>query len=210
MLLRARSPSGTGFLAPLRPPGLPIALVLMALPAPARRRYRRQGMRRESATTSSSSRRCKPRWPRRRLVIGRRRATSTCRSSRIVSQAIASDEVIDILAAAGLKNPDISILSDQFLAEVRRVKHRSLAVELLRKLLAHEVRVRSQQNLVQVRSLADLLEQSVRRYQNRAIEAAQVIEELIQLAKGMRAVEARGEESWPEPRRAGILRRASR
>jgi type I restriction enzyme, R subunit len=113
---------------------------------------------------------------------------------QIVSKAIASDQVIDIFAAAGLKNPDISILSDQFLADVRDMKHRNLAVELLRKLLDDEVKSRSKHNLVQSRSFADLLEKSVRRYQNRAIEAAQVIEELIQLAKEMRAAQARGEQ----------------
>ncbi|MBP8299091.1 MAG: type I restriction endonuclease subunit R [Planctomycetes bacterium] len=113
---------------------------------------------------------------------------------QIVSQAIASDEVIDIFAAAGLKNPDISILSDQFLADVRGMKHKNLAVELLRKLLNDEVKVRSRQNLVQSRSFTDLLEKSVRRYQNRAIETAQVIEELIQLAKDMRAAQARGDD----------------
>jgi len=113
---------------------------------------------------------------------------------QIVSNAIASDQVIDIFAAAGLKNPDISILSDQFLADVRGMKHRNLAVELLRKLLNDEVKARSKHNLVQARSFADLLEKSVRRYQNRAIEAAQVIEELIALAKEMRAAQQRGED----------------
>ncbi|MBX3183948.1 MAG: type I restriction endonuclease subunit R [Polyangiaceae bacterium] len=113
---------------------------------------------------------------------------------QIVSKAIASDQVIDIFAAAGLKNPDISILSDQFLADVRGMQHRNLAVELLKKLLNDEVKARSRQNLVQARSFADLLEKSVRRYQNRAIEAAQVIEELIELAKEMRKAQARGEE----------------
>lgn len=113
---------------------------------------------------------------------------------QIVSKAIVSDQVIDIFAAAGLKNPDISILSDQFLAEVRGMKHRNLAVELLRKLLNDEVKARAKHNLVQARSFADLLEKSVRRYQNRAIEAAQVIEELIELAKEMRAAQKRGEE----------------
>lgn len=113
---------------------------------------------------------------------------------QIVSNAIASDQVIDIFAAAGLKNPDISILSDQFLADVRGMKHRNLAVELLKKLLNDEVKTRSRQNLVQARSFADLLEKSVRRYQNRAIEAAQVIEELIELAREMRKAQARGEE----------------
>lgn len=113
---------------------------------------------------------------------------------QIVSKAIVSDQVIDIFAAAGLKNPDISILSDQFLADVRGMKHRNLAVELLRKLLNDEVKARSKHSLVQARSFADLLEKSVRRYQNRAIEAAQVIEELIELAKEMRAAQQRGEE----------------
>lgn len=112
---------------------------------------------------------------------------------QIVSKAIVSDQVIDIFAAAGLKNPDISILSDQFLADVRGMKHRNLAVELLRKLLNDEVRARSRHNLVQARSFADLLDKSVRRYQNRAIEAAQVIEELIELAREMRAAQKRGE-----------------
>ncbi|HWA76036.1 MAG TPA: type I restriction endonuclease subunit R [Polyangiaceae bacterium] len=113
---------------------------------------------------------------------------------QIVSKAIASEQVIDIFAAAGLKNPDISILSDQFLADVRGMKHRNLAAELLKKLLNDEVKARSRHNLVQARSFADLLEKSVRRYQNRAIEAAQVIEELIELAKEMRAAQKRGEE----------------
>ena len=93
---------------------------------------------------------------------------------QIVSKAVASDEVVDIFSAAGLKNPDISILSDQFLADVRGMEHKNLAVELLRKLLNDEVKTRSRQNLVQSRSFADLLEKSVRRYQNRAIEAAQI------------------------------------
>jgi type I restriction enzyme R subunit len=113
---------------------------------------------------------------------------------QIVSKAIVSDEVIDIFAAAGLKNPDISILSDQFLADVRGMQHKNLAVELLRKLLNDEIKARSRHNLVQSRSFAELLEKSVRRYQNRAIEAAQVIEELIELAKEMRAAEKRGEQ----------------
>jgi type I restriction enzyme R subunit len=113
---------------------------------------------------------------------------------QIVSKAVVSDQVIDIFAAAGLKNPDISILSDQFLADVRGMSHKNLAVELLRKLLNDEVKTRSRQNLVQARSFADLLEKSVRRYQNRAIEAAQVIEELIELAKDMRAAQKRGED----------------
>jgi type I restriction enzyme R subunit len=113
---------------------------------------------------------------------------------QIVSQAIVSDEVIDIFAAAGLQKPDISILSDEFLAEVRGLPQRNVAVELLRKLLAGEIRSRSRRNVVQARSFADLLEQALRRYQNRAIETAQVIEELIALAKEIRQASARGEQ----------------
>ncbi len=112
---------------------------------------------------------------------------------QIISKAVASDEVIDVFAAAGLKKPDISILSDEFLAEVRGMPQRNLAVELLQKLLKGEIRSRSRRNVVQARSFASLLEQAVRKYQNRAIETAQVIEELIQLAKDMRAANARGE-----------------
>jgi type I restriction enzyme R subunit len=113
---------------------------------------------------------------------------------QIVSRAVSSDEVIDIFAAAGLKKPDISILSDAFLAEVREMPHRNLAVELLQKLLRGEIRTRSRRNVVQARSFAGLLEQALRRYQNRAIETAQVIEELIALAKEMRQAGERGAE----------------
>ncbi len=113
---------------------------------------------------------------------------------QIVSRAVASEGVVDIFAAAGLEKPDISILSDEFLAEVRGMPQRNLAVELLRKLLSGEIRTRRGRNVVQARSFADLLDQSLRRYQNRAIEAAQVIEELIELAKQMREADRRGEE----------------
>ncbi|MHB8398144.1 MAG: type I restriction endonuclease subunit R [Candidatus Limnocylindrales bacterium] len=112
---------------------------------------------------------------------------------QIISRSVASDEVVDIFAAAGLRKPDISILSDEFLAEVRGLPQRNVAVELLRKLLAGEIKARSRRNVVQARSFADLLEQALRRYQNRAIETAQVIEELIALAQDLRAASARGE-----------------
>ncbi|MDP2937227.1 MAG: DUF3387 domain-containing protein, partial [Dehalococcoidia bacterium] len=113
---------------------------------------------------------------------------------QLVSKAVASDEIVDIFAAAGLKKPDISVLSDEFLAEVHRMPERNLAVELLRKLLSGEIKARSRRNVVQARSFAELLEQAIRRYQNRAIETAQVIEELIALAKEMRQASARGEQ----------------
>ena len=112
---------------------------------------------------------------------------------QIISRAVASEGVMDIFAAAGLDKPDISVLSDEFLSEVRGMPHRNLAVELLQKLLRGEVSTRRRKNVVQARSFAEMLEQTLRRYQNRAIEAAQVIEELIQLAKDMREANARGE-----------------
>ena len=112
---------------------------------------------------------------------------------QIVSRAVASEGVIDIFAAAGLDKPDISVLSEEFLAEVQGMPQRNLAVELLQKLLRGEVATRRRANVVQARSFADMLEQTLRRYQNRAIEAAQVIEELIQLAREMREATSRGE-----------------
>ena len=113
---------------------------------------------------------------------------------QIVSRAVAPEGVVDIFAAAGLKKPDISILSEEFLAEVRDMPQRNLAVELLQKLLHGEIKTRRRKNIVQARSFAEMLEQTIRRYQNRAIEAAQVIEELIQLANEMREADARGEQ----------------
>ena len=112
---------------------------------------------------------------------------------QIISRAVASEGVLDIFAAAGLDKPDISVLSDEFLSEVQGMPQRNLAVELLQKLLKGELHIRRRKNVVQARSFAEMLEQTLRRYQNRAIEAAQVIEELIELAKEMREANARGE-----------------
>ena len=112
---------------------------------------------------------------------------------QIVSRAVAPDGVLDVFAAAGLDKPDVSILSEEFLAEVRGMQRRNLAVELLQKLLAGEVATRRRKNVVQARSFAEMLEQTIRRYQHRAIEAAQVIEELIGLAREMRDASARGD-----------------
>ena len=112
---------------------------------------------------------------------------------QIISRAVSPEGVVDIFAAAGLAKPDISILSDEFLAEVRGMPQRNLAVELLQKLLKGELVTRRRKNVVQARSFAEMLEQTIRRYQNRAIEAAEVIEELIELAKQMREANARGE-----------------
>ena len=112
---------------------------------------------------------------------------------QIISRAVASEGVIDIFAAAGLEKPDLSILSEEFLAEVRGMPQRNLAVELLQKLLKGEISVRRRKNVVQARSFAEMLEQTLRRYQNRAVEAVSVIEELIQIARELREAAARGE-----------------
>ena len=113
---------------------------------------------------------------------------------QIVSRAVAAEGVVNIFAEAGIRNPDISVLSDDFLAEVRGMPHRNLAVELLQKLIRGELSTRRRQNVIQARSFAGMLEDAIRRYQNRTIEAAQVIEELIELAKEMREDFARGQE----------------
>ena len=111
---------------------------------------------------------------------------------QIVAGAIVSEEVIDVFAAAGLPKPDISILSDEFLAEVRDLPQRNLAVELLRKLLTDEIKIRSRRNLVESRAFSEMLERSLRKYQSRAIETAAVIEELIEIAREIREAKERG------------------
>jgi len=112
---------------------------------------------------------------------------------QIISEAVVSDRVIDIFEAAGLKKPDISILSDEFLAEVRGMPHENLAFELLKKLLNDEIKVRARKNLIQGRSFAEMLEKAIKKYQNKAIDSARIIEELIELAKQMRKANKRGE-----------------
>lgn len=111
---------------------------------------------------------------------------------QLVSKAVTTDGVVDIFSAAGLKRPDISVLSDEFLEEMRHLPQKNLAVEMLRKLLTNEIKTRSRKNLVASRRFSELLEASLRRYQNRAIQAAQIIEELVALAKDMRAEAAKG------------------
>ena len=113
---------------------------------------------------------------------------------QIVSRAVFSGDVVDIFAAAGLKKPDISILSEEFLREVSHLPQKNLAVELLQKLLNDEIKTSSRRNVVKSRLFSALLESSIRKYQNRAIQAAQVIEELIGLAKQIRVESAKGEE----------------
>ncbi len=113
---------------------------------------------------------------------------------QLVSKAITTDgQVIDVFTAAGLPKPDISILSDQFLAEVRGLKHKNVAAELLEKLLKDELRVRSKRNLVQGQVFSEKLKKALNAYHNRAITTAEVIEELIKLAKELDAATKRGE-----------------
>jgi type I restriction enzyme R subunit len=112
---------------------------------------------------------------------------------QIVSRAITADKPIDIFAEAGLKKPDISILSDEFLAEVRGMKQKNLAVELLRKLLDDEIKTRSRTFLVQSRSFAEMLDRAIKEYHNRTIETLEVIKRLMKLAQEMRKASERGE-----------------
>ena len=113
---------------------------------------------------------------------------------QIVSEAVVTDKVVDIFEVAGLKKPDISILSDDFLAGIRDMPHKNLALELLRKLLSDEIRSRERKNIVQARSFAEMLEATIRRYQNKTLESAEVIEELIRLAKEIQVADKRGED----------------
>ncbi len=112
---------------------------------------------------------------------------------QIISRAVASEGMLDIFEAAGLDRPDISVLSDDFLAEVQGMPRRNLAVELLQKLLQAELSVRRGKNVVQARTFSQMLEETLRRYQNRTVQTAQIIEELIALAKELREAGERGE-----------------
>jgi len=112
---------------------------------------------------------------------------------QILSRAVVSDEVVDIFSAAGLKRPDIGVMSDEFLEDVRQMKERNLAVELLERLLKGAIRSRFRTNVVQSAKFSELLQQSLARYRNRAVETAQVIEELIEMARKFQAAARRGE-----------------
>jgi len=114
---------------------------------------------------------------------------------QLVSKAITTDgQVIDVFTAAGLPKPDISILSDGFLAEVRGLKHKNVAAELLEKLLKDELKVRSKRNLVQSQLFSEKLKKTLNAYHNRAISTMEVIEELIRLAKELDAATKRGDD----------------
>ncbi|WP_239992172.1 DUF3387 domain-containing protein [Rhodopila globiformis] len=118
---------------------------------------------------------------------------------QIVSRAVVSTEIIDIMAAAGLDRPDIAILSDDFLAEVRGLDKKNLAVEALRKLLNGQVHAQGKRNVVQARAFSERLEAAIARYHANAITTVEVLEELIKLAQDLRAARARGEDSGLTP-----------
>lgn len=113
---------------------------------------------------------------------------------QILSDAVVADEVVDIFDAAGIKKPDISILSDEFLAEVKGMQHKNLALELLKKLLNDEIKTRQKTNIVQSKKFSEMIENAVRNYQNNLITSAQVIEELINLAKEIKEADRKGED----------------
>ncbi|MBA3393279.1 MAG: type I restriction endonuclease subunit R [Deltaproteobacteria bacterium] len=125
-------------------------------------------------------------------TAGRSRIEVETAIRQIVSKALVADRVIDVFEAAGLKKPDVSILSEDFLAEIKDLPQKHLAVELLKKLLNDDIQVRRKKNLVQSEAFSDKLEKTILRYRNRAIETVQVIEELIGLAKDVQSASKRG------------------
>ncbi len=114
---------------------------------------------------------------------------------QLVAKAVVTsdDEVIDVFSAAGIERPDISILSDQFLAEVQALPHKNVAVELLRKLLGDEIKTRSKRNVVQSKMFSAMLQETLNKYHNRAIATQEIIDELIRIGKEMREASLRGE-----------------
>jgi type I restriction enzyme R subunit len=111
---------------------------------------------------------------------------------QLVDEAVVSDKVVDIFDAAGIKKPDISILSDEFMEEIKGMQHRNLALELLKKILNDEIHSRSKKNLVQSKSLSEMLEGAIKRYQNNLLSATEIIQELIELAKEIKEADRRG------------------
>jgi len=113
---------------------------------------------------------------------------------QVIDQALVSEQVIDIFGAAGLKKPDISILSEEFLLEVQNMEHKNIALEVLKKLLNDEIKGRMKKNLVQSRTLMEMLEGSIKKYHNKIITAVEVIEELIELGKEIKKMDKEPEE----------------
>ena len=116
---------------------------------------------------------------------------------QVIDQALVSDKVIDVFDAAGIKKPDISILSEEFLLEVQGMEHKNLALEVLKKLLNDEIKARAKTNLIQSKSLMEMLEESIRKYHNKVLSAVEVIEELINLGKEIQEMDK-------EPKEMGL------
>lgn len=113
---------------------------------------------------------------------------------QIVDKAVVSEGVIDVFDAAGIKKPDISILSDEFLEEIKGMQRKNLALELLKKILNDEIKTRERKNFIQSKKLSEMLENAIRKYQNKLLTAAQVIEELIKIAKDIKQADNRGQD----------------
>lgn len=111
---------------------------------------------------------------------------------QIIDEALSSDQVVDIFDAAGIEKPEISILSDEFLQEVKGMKHKNLSIELLKKILNNEIKTRAKTNLVKSKQLLEMLETAIKKYQNNLLTTAQIIEELINIAKGIREADEEG------------------
>lgn len=112
----------------------------------------------------------------------------------IVNSAIASDQVVDIFSAAGIEKPELSILSEEFLKEIEGMKYKNVAIELLKKLLNDEIKVRSKHNLAKSKSLMEMLDGAIKRYQNNLLTTAEIIQELIRIAHEINAADKRGED----------------
>ena len=113
---------------------------------------------------------------------------------QVIDKALVTEEVIDVFDAAGIKKPDISILSEEFLLEVKNMEHKNIALEVLKKLLNDEIRSRIKKNFVQSKSLMEMLEDSIKRYHNKILTAAEVIEELIELSKDIQKMDKEPQE----------------
>ncbi len=118
---------------------------------------------------------------------------------QVIDSALTSEQVIDVFDAAGIKKPDISILSEEFLLEVKNMQHKNVAAEVLKKLLKDEIRARSKRNLIQGRTLMEMLEASIRRYHNKAITNVEFLEELIECCKEIQQKDKEPEELGLEP-----------
>jgi len=116
---------------------------------------------------------------------------------QVIDKALVTEQVIDVFDAAGIKKPDISILSEEFLLEVKNMEHKNIALEVLKKLLNDEIKIRTKKNLIQSKSLMEMLENSIQKYHNKILTAAEVIEELIELSKEIQKMDK-------EPQKMGL------